>query len=114
SECAAVRVQARIRWQKRGMNVEQTIAIARDELCSQDAHESGEYDEIGNKRADGVGERVIEGFPVGERKVIDNRGWYVVPGGDGKTRGVGAIADDADDASGNGARALGVEDRCHV
>src|SRR6266704_1889968 len=48
-EGAAVRVQARVRRQERGMNVEQAAAIARDEVRSHDAHESSEDDEIGSK-----------------------------------------------------------------
>src|SRR5437762_4669238 len=113
-ECAAVRIEARIRRQERGVNVEQAIAIARDDVWSQDAHESREHDEIGSKRVDCEAKCLIEGFPVGERKMVDNRRWYAVTGGDGKTGGVGPIADYADDATGNPPRAFGVEDCRHV
>ena len=66
---AGVGVQAAEGGQQRGVDVEQPVAPARDEVRRQDAHEAGEADQFdAAARAGASVERRVEGGSVGEAR----------------------------------------------
>jgi hypothetical protein len=54
-----------IRRQQRRMDVEHPAFVARDDLGSKNAHETGENDEVGLGRSERVPQRCIERVPLG-------------------------------------------------
>ena len=111
---AGVRVEAGIRRQKRGMDVDHPPCVSIDECFRQNAHETGKDDQVRRMYVDGCRERIFERIAVGIRSMVDRHRRYGAIGGDRQARRVGPVADDGHDLAGDLAVANRVEYRGHV
>src|SRR5690606_42143382 len=65
--------------------------IVLNELGGEDAHESGQNDQVGRMGIDERGECLIIGGSVGEFSMIENGARNTGPGGALQTEGIGAV-----------------------
>src|SRR5690606_3894922 len=73
--------------------------IVLNELGGEDAHESGQNDQVGRMGIDERGECLIIGGSVGEFSMIENGARNTGPGGALQTEGIGAVGNHRDNVS---------------
>jgi len=113
-ERLAVRRHAREQRQQRRVDIEHAPCVMFHEGRREDAHETGQHDQVGGKAVDHGLQRRIELFAAGKILVGNDSGRYPVFRGKNQSLGIGPVTDDG----GNTGRPLlglrRAHDRFHV
>ena len=86
--------------QQRGVDIDQPVAPVRAKTVGQQPHESGQADQFGAGRRDGLGQRGIEAVTVGITLVLDDAGRDRRPFGPLQAAGVRHVGHDQNDPGG--------------
>lgn len=109
-----VRVQAGEGRQQRGVDVHQAPCVTADETFAEDAHETGQHDQIRRKTVDALGQGGIEGLPPGKGLVVDVMRDDAGLGGCLQPCRIGPVTDHGGDVDGQIAGIAGGDQCLHV
>ena len=113
-ESALVGVQAGEGRQQRGVNIHQATGVVADKTIGQDAHETGQNDQIRLETINALGQRRIEGGAPGKALVVNVMGDDSRLGGSFQALGIRSVTDHGSDVDRQVASIAGGDQRFHV